>query len=71
MLYWKVKPNYDNIPVYSIVKGNPKIIRVLIQNELLTETERSRYGIPYSVVKAVDVPQNNTYFFFGARFELR
>ena len=79
MKYYKVKPEYDNIPVYKMSKG--KVVNngdILIGNELLTEKEFQKYKNNYvlprrlkwdDVVEERGVFPEDTYYMFGARFE--
>lgn len=65
MMYYKVKPEYDN--VYK----NPKIHNgdILIGNELYTKKEFNKLPFKYAgAFERVEIPKNKTYFFFGARF---
>ena len=60
MLYFKVKPEYDN---YRKTK-----IPILVGNELLTKAEKERYNVPDKAVTQVQVKKTEIYWFFGARF---
>ena len=66
MIYYRVRKEYDNFP------QNPKIHdgNILVGNELYTEKEFNK--LPYVYARAferVEIPRNQTYIFFGARFE--
>lgn len=60
MKYFKVKPEFDNKPRLD---GS-----ILIANELYTEREVKRFGIPTCRLDSVEVHPKDTYFCFGARF---
>ena len=70
MIYYKVKPEYDNFRLYH--KG--EYMGFLIKNELLTEEEMKGNKIPscrkikLDMFEKIDVPEDETYYFFGARF---
>jgi hypothetical protein len=72
MLYYKVKPEGDQFVI-------DKKFNILVANELYTvrEFEKIRYnflkmgGSPSKLkdkFSLIDIPNNKTYFFFGARF---
>lgn len=66
MTYYRVRKEYDNFP------QNPKVHdgNILIGGELLTEREFNKLPFVYAgAFERVDVPKNQTYYFFGARFE--
>lgn len=71
MLYYKVKPEYDN---YARLKETRKGYLVndgiLVANELFTPTERNKMANSDNCFILVNVNKNRTYFFFGARFEM-
>lgn len=60
MRYYKVKKDYD--------QHGRKDGSILVKNELYTETEKARYGIPDKAVDAVEIKKSETYWCFGARF---
>ena len=62
MLYFKVKSQYDN---HHRNDGS-----ILVGNELYTRKEKEKLHIPDVCVRPVFVPKNDTYFFFGARFQM-
>ena len=71
MLYWKVKPEYDNFQILKTKDGcHYTLTRYIFENELLTETERIKFNIPTKCLEPKDINPHKTYFFFGARFEL-
>jgi hypothetical protein len=67
MLFYKVKPEYDN--VRFVFKNNSS--GFLVGNELFTPIEAAL--LPSKLIdKACDlvnIKKNNTHWFFGARFE--
>lgn len=76
MLYYKVKPEYDNRPkinrkqYFSCYKYKSDI---WIKNELYTYTELQKMKnkgiiIDYNMFDIIQVPKNKVYFCFGARF---
>ena len=60
MLYYKVKPQYDN---HRKNDGD-----IYIADELYTEKEIVKQKLNKNYLEAVEVPENQIYFFFGARF---
>ncbi len=65
MRYYRVRKEYDNFP------QNPKIKdgNILIANELYTEKEFNRLPYVYAgAFEMIDIPKNQTYWMFGARF---
>ena len=62
MKYYKVKNEYDQHSVNGC--------RFLVKNELYTEKEKSRLGIPDKCVDEVNVSRWNVYWNFGARFSM-
>ena len=64
MLYYKVKPQYDNC--YK----NPKIHdgNIYVANELCTEKEVQKQNLNRSFLEPVEVSKKKVYWFFGARF---
>ena len=60
MKYYKVKPEYDN------KRRNDN--NIYVANELYTEKEVEKYHINKSYCDIVNIPKNETYFFFGVRF---
>lgn len=60
MQFFKVKPEFDN-------KSRPDG-SILIANELYTEREVKRFGIPACRLDSIEVSPRDTYFCFGARF---
>lgn len=80
MNYYKVKPECDQTRVINKSKTNGcyKIYGYIFANELLTERELKReFNLseeftPNFIKKhfdIVNIPKNNTYFFFGVRKE--
>lgn len=65
MRYYRVRKEYDNFP------QNPKIRdgNILIANELYTEKEFNKLPYIYTgAFEMIDIPKNQTYWMFGARF---
>lgn len=67
MKYFRVKPEYDNKKRIS-TKG--RIEGIYVANELYTEAELKKY-IVQNIFEAVTIPKTKTYWFFGARFEVK
>lgn len=66
MIYYRVRKEYDNLP------KNPKIHdgNILIGGELYTEKEFNKLPYIYAgAFERIDIPRNQTYWFFGARFQ--
>lgn len=63
MKYYKAKQYVDDPKVYG---------GVIIEHELFTMNELKRYNMEKYIncFEAVDLKQKNTYFTFGARFEM-
>lgn len=72
MVYYKVKPEYDN----KILYYNGKYKGILIGDELYTEKELSKqkilfcHGICYEMFERVEIPKSKVYWFFGARLQV-
>ena len=68
MTYYRVRQEYDQLPQDAKVRdGN-----ILVANELFTKAELKK--LPFvctKVFERVKIPKNQTYLFFGARFERR
>ena len=60
MLYYKVKPQYDN---YRKNDGD-----IYIADELYTEKEIVKQKLNKNYLEAVQISKKQIYFFFGARF---
>ena len=60
MLYYKVKSSADN---RRRSDGS-----IYVANELYTEREVEKLHINKDFCDTLEVPKNDTYFFFGARF---
>ena len=79
MKYYKVKPMFDNVAKIKATAAG-KVYHtgdIYIQNELYTEKEvekmKNNFLLPASIEKMFDVVtinKNNTFFCFGARFEM-
>jgi hypothetical protein len=70
MLYYRVKPDMDNRPLYKFVGNTTKVKRdgILIANELYTPAERKQIANADKFFEKVEISQRKTYWFFGARF---
>lgn len=69
MLYYKVKPEFNNKPRYKFHKGGGlEIDGIFIANELYTIRELNKYLDHAKAVEPVEIPKSKVYFFFGARF---
>ena len=69
MLYYKVKPQYDNKTRY--IRNNKRQIipnGILIGGELYTPKEYEKLMNCSEWFDKVEIPKNKIYFFFGARF---
>lgn len=60
MLYYKVKPEFD--------QKKRRDGSILIANELYTPREKERFNISNKAVDPVQVSRKAVYFCFGARF---
>ena len=70
MLYYRVKPEKDNVPKRK--KGSLAQDGIYIGNELYTVKEWEKLVLKYRVSEAVcdivNIKPKETYWFFGARF---
>lgn len=69
MLYYRVKPEYDNKTRYkwnNHGQGVPDSI--LVANELYTPAEFRKIANCPAWFEQVNIKKTSTYFFFGARF---
>lgn len=70
MVYYKVKPEYDNFRLIH----NRKDIGILVGDELYTERELVRknillaLGVKPEFFEMVEIPKSRVYHLFGARF---
>ena len=74
MLYYRVKKEYDNKRKFRYTnkeKTHVKSDDILIAGELYTQKEREKLHHKNDCFDLVEVPKNKTYFFFGARFEMK
>ena len=70
MLYYRVKPQYDNKKRYSRNSHGQCVSNgILIANELYTPGEFRKIANCPALFEKVNVSKRNIYFFFGARFE--
>ena len=67
MKYLKIKPEFDGRQTrykrYNHVEYYP-----LVTGALLTSAEIKRYNIPEKCGEYINIPQSQTYYFFGIRF---
>lgn len=70
MLYYKVKPEYDNKQRTKWSKQKRRYIpdSIWIANELYTPSEIKTYYVPDDLTEKVYIKKTDTYYFFGARF---
>jgi hypothetical protein len=74
MLYFKVKPEYDNAPMCYVDDDTGYLLHhdVLVADELYTPNELSHFrNVSLECFELVDVKEEDIYFFFGSRFESR
>ena len=66
MVYYRVRKEFDNFPQDPrIHDGN-----ILVAEELFTEKEFNKLPFVYAgAFERVEIPTNQTYMFFGARFQ--
>lgn len=72
MIYYRVKPEYDNKIRYiwnNKHQGVPNSI--LIAHELYTEKEFQKIANCPAWFEKVEISKKRIYFFFGARFETK
>lgn len=77
MTYYQVKPEYDGKTLYKKCgdRGYRNGYRIpngynLIANELLTGKEVEKLNVPQMCVDPVNIKKTETYFCFGARFQV-
>lgn len=69
MIYYKVKPEHDNKPLFKFRRGGGlEIVGFMIQNELYTANEAKKHCGLIACCECVEIPKSKIYFFFGARF---
>lgn len=71
MIYYKVKPEYDNKKryAYNRKRGGLKIDGIWIANELYTGKELHNYCVNLNeTFDKVEISKRKIYFMFGARF---
>lgn len=61
MIFYKVKAEYDN--------RKRRDGSIFVAHELFTQKEKEKLRVPDEAVEPIPVKKNNTYWFFGARFE--
>ena len=70
MLYYRVKPQYDNKVRYILNNHEQGVSDgILIANELYTPGEFRKIVNCPAWFEKVNISKKNIYFFFGARFE--
>ena len=70
MLYYRVKPLYDNKKRYCWNNHGQGVSNgILIANELYTPGEFRNIANCPAWFEKVNISKKNIYFFFGARFE--
>ena len=69
MIYYRVRKEYDQKRKYPM---NARNCDFLIAHELYTECERKKMvKVSDEAFERVEIPKNQTYWFFGARFVKR
>ena len=72
MLYYKVKPQYDNRTRYTWNNHGKGVSNgILIAEELYTPGEFREIANCPAWFDEIHINKNKTYFFFGARFEAK
>ena len=71
MLYYRVKPEYDNKKRYRWNNHGQRVVdgSILVGNELYTPGEFRKIANCPAWFDKIQINKNKTYFFFGARFE--
>lgn len=70
MLYYRVKPQYDNKVRYTWNNHRQGVSNgILVANELYTPSEFRKIANCPAWFEKVNISKRNIYFFFGARFE--
>ena len=71
MLYYMVKPQYDNKNRYRWNNNGQGVAdgSILVANELYTPCEFAKLANCPAWFEKVNISKKNIYFFFGARFE--
>lgn len=71
MLFYRVKEEYDNKPIYRKTKNHMVRCGTYIGKELYTATEaKNMYNFAYEFCEKIDIPLNKTFYSFGARFSI-
>lgn len=75
MIFYRVKQEYDNTPQTKSKRWLRIHCDIWIGNELYTGCELDRMEkrgimIPEQIFEKVEIKKTETYFFFGARFEM-
>ena len=67
MIYYRVKESYDNMPKNPYVHDGD----FYIAGELYTTKEVDKLPFIYAAAfDVVEIPKSQTYWFFGARFQV-
>lgn len=69
MKYYRVKTESADKYIFNNCTNGKQNSIYLIKNELYTEKEKEKYGIPIYYLEEVDISMKNIYWSFGARFE--
>ena len=71
MLYYRVKPQYDNKKRYRWNNHGQGVAdgSILVANELYTPGEFRKIANCPAWFEKVNISKRNIFFFFGARFE--
>lgn len=71
MLYYRVKPQYDNKKRYRWNNHGKAVAdgSILVADELYTPCEFAKLANCPAWFESVNISKKNIYFFFGARFE--
>lgn len=71
MIYYRVKPEFDNRARYVYIGSSNLKIRqdgILVAHELYTPRERERLAVHDKHFEKVEISRKSIYWCFGARF---
>ena len=68
MLYYRVKPQYDQKPMFRYKRGTPEYYSVYVRHELFTMHEVRAYNLNVHYMEVVKANPKKVWFCFGARF---
>jgi hypothetical protein len=73
MTYYRVKAEFDGYSKYEYIGNTYKVKSdsVLVGEELYTPAERKKIANADKFFEQVNISQRKTYWFFGARFEMK